>query len=310
MMKFLRSFNSYLKMQLSNVNEATFRDLLAKQLNGQTEVRCAGGRIDVLTATEIIEVKAIKQWKQALGQVMVYGLDYPSHRKRLHLFGTDLSSNAMAVLLKSCRAYNIRVTTLIQRPGLWGKVDVPKPFPESGKVPLVDSNTPVWHFQSYDDPLDDVLPLPVEKKPATKKELNDMGQGLANAINDQQDDIQAALKVVGESIRMLTSGLNTLTSQYNALLQRLDERDKKEADAAVAPPADDDEDNPLASIKKSSLVANLAIQMTGDEKRVGSPPKTLPVSQPVLPVKTRGSKSRLGVAAVPLPDPVITQNDS
>jgi len=41
--------------------ESYYRDKLAKSLGGQTEVTIPGGRIDVLTSTEIIEVKHIKK---------------------------------------------------------------------------------------------------------------------------------------------------------------------------------------------------------------------------------------------------------
>jgi hypothetical protein len=67
--------------------ERFYRDKLAMLLSGRVEVTTPAGRIDILTATEVIEVKSVDQWKAALGQVRVYGQHYPLHRKRIHLFG-------------------------------------------------------------------------------------------------------------------------------------------------------------------------------------------------------------------------------
>jgi hypothetical protein len=66
--------------------EADVRDRLAKLVDGKIEVSCLHGRIDVLSATEIIEVKIAKKWKYAWGQIMAYGKDFPDHKPRIHLF--------------------------------------------------------------------------------------------------------------------------------------------------------------------------------------------------------------------------------
>lgn len=55
--------------------------------SGRTEVVTPVGRIDILTPTLIIEVKRIKQWKSALGQVLAYHHFYPNHQPHLILFG-------------------------------------------------------------------------------------------------------------------------------------------------------------------------------------------------------------------------------
>jgi hypothetical protein len=60
---------------------------LRKQLGGEREVVTPAGNIDLLTSTELIEVKEVKGWKCAIGQVEIYGDYYPSHTKRIHLFG-------------------------------------------------------------------------------------------------------------------------------------------------------------------------------------------------------------------------------
>lgn len=61
---------------------------LSQVVNGKMEVPCAYGRIDILTDDQIIEVKNVTDWKSAIGQITVYGLLYPRHEKRIHLFGS------------------------------------------------------------------------------------------------------------------------------------------------------------------------------------------------------------------------------
>ena len=66
---------------------------LQARLGGEIEVITPAGRIDLLTHQELIEVKAVKGWKEAIGQLMVYGHYYPSHQKHLHLFGAAHSES-------------------------------------------------------------------------------------------------------------------------------------------------------------------------------------------------------------------------
>ena len=57
--------------------EKRIRDQLHQELGGLTEVKIAVGRIDLLTNTEVIEVKQVNDWKSALGQVLAYAAFYP-----------------------------------------------------------------------------------------------------------------------------------------------------------------------------------------------------------------------------------------
>jgi hypothetical protein len=89
--------------------EAIVRDRLAKKLNGEKEVVTPSGNIDVLTSSEVIEVKIVKDWKAALGQVLAYGYYYPSHSRRIHLFGTAHSKSKEEINLV-CKSLNVHVT--------------------------------------------------------------------------------------------------------------------------------------------------------------------------------------------------------
>lgn len=95
----------------SNNNlECQIRNRLHAVLAGLTEVTTPAGRIDLLTEAEIIEVKAVKDWKAALGQILVYSGFYPQHQKRLHLFGTARELEALVNIEVAVISFGIRVT--------------------------------------------------------------------------------------------------------------------------------------------------------------------------------------------------------
>lgn len=52
--------------------EKFWRDALAETINGQTEVKIPGGRIDVMTDSEVIELDFIHKWHEGLGQALHY----------------------------------------------------------------------------------------------------------------------------------------------------------------------------------------------------------------------------------------------
>lgn len=89
--------------------ESDYSNDLSKQLGGKREVVTLAGNIDVLTPTEVIEVKPVKEWKAALGQVLVYGSYYPSHQKRIHLFG-ETQESFLALIESHCSKFNVRMT--------------------------------------------------------------------------------------------------------------------------------------------------------------------------------------------------------
>jgi len=82
---------------------------LHSELGGQIEVLTPAGAIDLLTSTELIEIKNVKRWKTAIGQLILFSVDYPSHQKRLHLFG-DLSISMISTIERYCDKLGIKVT--------------------------------------------------------------------------------------------------------------------------------------------------------------------------------------------------------
>lgn len=95
----------------TNNPEQQVRDRLQQQLGGEVEVSTAAGRIDLLTNTELIEVKKFDDWKSALGQVLAYFQFFPKHQKRLHLFyDKPKRSQQLQQVEKICSDLDVAVT--------------------------------------------------------------------------------------------------------------------------------------------------------------------------------------------------------
>ncbi|NEP60357.1 MAG: KilA-N domain-containing protein [Symploca sp. SIO2G7] len=82
---------------------------LHHSLKGKREVSHPVGFIDLLTPSQIIEIKQASQWMKGVGQLMVYGQDYPFHLKRLHLFG-GVSTEKKKLIEQYCARLSIKVT--------------------------------------------------------------------------------------------------------------------------------------------------------------------------------------------------------
>jgi hypothetical protein len=82
---------------------------LETELGGQMEVVTAVGRIDLLTNTEVIEVKEVSDWKAALGQILAYSSFFPEHIKRIHLFG-DCTPEKKQVISSTVLSFGVIAT--------------------------------------------------------------------------------------------------------------------------------------------------------------------------------------------------------
>ena len=90
------------------ISEAAVCWQLAKDTSGRTEVICATGKIDILTDTEIIEVKRWCHWKHALGQLLAYKACYPNRNMRAHFFSKR--TKIYNFVVNFLTHYGIRVT--------------------------------------------------------------------------------------------------------------------------------------------------------------------------------------------------------
>jgi hypothetical protein len=91
------------------LHEKQIQIALWKQLGGQVEVETPAGRIDLLTDTEIIEIKRAKNWKAAIGQVISYAMYFPDRQKRVHLFD-KVPLNTFDTIARSCRENQIKLS--------------------------------------------------------------------------------------------------------------------------------------------------------------------------------------------------------
>ena len=104
--------------------ERDVRDRLQSQLGGQVEAYTRYGLIDLLTATELIEIKTVDRWKDAVGHILAKAHKYPNHAKRLHLFSSE--EPILETIEQVCTPHDIRVT--------FEKVDRPKLNPSQAKA--------------------------------------------------------------------------------------------------------------------------------------------------------------------------------
>ncbi|MGC9502126.1 hypothetical protein [Baaleninema sp.] len=89
--------------------ERVIRDRLAAGMSGsRTEVKTATGKIDILTASQVIEVKNVRQYKHAIGQVLSYSHYYPKHERCIYLFG-KVSAKQRRSIEKECKTAKVTV---------------------------------------------------------------------------------------------------------------------------------------------------------------------------------------------------------
>ena len=96
------------KIQRKNQPERAVRDRLQSQLGGKVEAYTKFGLIDLLTDTELIEIKVVHRWKDAIGHIVAKSEKYPNHKKRLHLFGAQ--EPILENIQEVCDRLSIRVT--------------------------------------------------------------------------------------------------------------------------------------------------------------------------------------------------------
>ena len=106
--QFLLRFPQKIQIPLQEL-ERKARLNLQGSIGGILGARTLAGTIDLLTASQIIEVKDVNDWKSALGQILVYGQYYPSHQKRIHLFG-ESQEQYLLMVRKHCSDFNVVVT--------------------------------------------------------------------------------------------------------------------------------------------------------------------------------------------------------
>jgi hypothetical protein len=71
----------------NKVSEKDIQVKVHQMFGGVREVNTPVGFIDVLTDTQLIEVKSAETWKHSVGQLLSYSKFYPNHEMVMYLFG-------------------------------------------------------------------------------------------------------------------------------------------------------------------------------------------------------------------------------
>ena len=88
--------------------EKQIQHRLHKKLGGEIEVETNYGDIDLLTDTQLIEIKKYSDWKCAIGQLIAYSKDYPDREKIMYLFDVP-NDNIIPKIKILCNDIDIRV---------------------------------------------------------------------------------------------------------------------------------------------------------------------------------------------------------
>ncbi|HEU4321721.1 MAG TPA: hypothetical protein VFS21_01095 [Roseiflexaceae bacterium] len=90
------------------MSEREIARALAAREGGECEVKTPVGYIDVLTPKKLYEVKAVRGWKGALGQVLSYGRSFPDRKLCLYLYG-EATAAQKRLIREGCKALGVAV---------------------------------------------------------------------------------------------------------------------------------------------------------------------------------------------------------
>ena len=103
------TLNTLTRKKASKKRESYYRDKLAFEEDGTTEVIIEIGQIDVVTKDYVIEVKFLKLWTHALGQVLGYSHYFPELLPRLHLI-LEREESIPDYVFNICNKYDVLIT--------------------------------------------------------------------------------------------------------------------------------------------------------------------------------------------------------
>lgn len=84
--KYLKEIYNIKPDNLNDDKELQIQKRLQRELGGKIEVETEVGYIDLLTDNEIIEIKNGNNWKHAVGQILIYSVDYPNHNIKEYIY--------------------------------------------------------------------------------------------------------------------------------------------------------------------------------------------------------------------------------
>lgn len=90
-----------------------YEDAVQKRLAQETKgvmKKCLAGVVDLVSDTEIIEIKLWSNYFKAIGQIMLYGLSFPDKQKRIHFYGNQPSKAIVDEIMKFGKNNNVLIT--------------------------------------------------------------------------------------------------------------------------------------------------------------------------------------------------------
>ena len=105
------NFEYPIKQEVKKTNhqkEKQFKNKLANKFNGEIGTICKTGIVDIITEEKIIEVKRINEWKQAVGKICIYNLEFPDKEKVIALLG-ETSNEMKQMITLFCKELNVNV---------------------------------------------------------------------------------------------------------------------------------------------------------------------------------------------------------
>lgn len=96
---------------MNKIKEIVIQKKLELQTGGGHE-SCLTGIPDIVTSTEVIEIKRWLKFKEAFGQIILYSRQYPNKEKRLHFFDEPITNLSLLREIYECaRDMGIVVTS-------------------------------------------------------------------------------------------------------------------------------------------------------------------------------------------------------
>jgi hypothetical protein len=91
-----------------DLNEAKIQKRLELELGGEHK-SCPTGIADIVTDTELIEIKRWNNWKYALGQLIAYSPYFPNRQLRCHFYG-EVREELSQIIISALEKLSIKVT--------------------------------------------------------------------------------------------------------------------------------------------------------------------------------------------------------
>lgn len=94
----------------SSLIESSIQQRLCEELGGEIEIKTPAGRIDVLSDSQIIEVKKYRNWKHGIGQLIAYATYVHDRDMHLYLFCDADTKRIDDVIRQVCDKNDIILT--------------------------------------------------------------------------------------------------------------------------------------------------------------------------------------------------------